>query len=410
MSGATIHSDNPEVGAKLRALDRLLVSKELVALEQALGGFNLFRILGITEKELFHSRLLAWLLKPHESHGLGDLFLRRWLMRILVESSSTNPRAPSVTEVDGAQWVDAEVATEVVLDSRRRIDVQAALTLRAQPQERRWWVVVEAKVDSLQSDDQLADYREAVERKASPEDKMLFVFLTRDLEKPDDPAWHQASFHSVHEALEECLGMREGSVAAGPGMLLGHYVRILEEQFMSDSNVANRVRAIFKEHPEAMAAIEANWPDPVWELNRFLQAHITEKAAALGIHVFPTRAKNYFRFAAISWKVDLAGPEVYGIVEVDEKSISIRIFATPACPAGKKQALVDASKSEPFELGRKTNAQYADTPTLDSGWAIELLGDPDATKVHEHAANNVEGALETGRLRQVIDKIQSLLE
>ena len=68
MSSEARHSDSPEVVSKLRALDRLLVSSELVTLEQSLGGFNFFRTLGITEKELINSRLLAWLLKPHESH------------------------------------------------------------------------------------------------------------------------------------------------------------------------------------------------------------------------------------------------------------------------------------------------------------------------------------------------------
>lgn len=42
--------------------------------------FNLFEALNITKQEIRHSRFLAYLLDPHEAHGLGDRFLRGLLM------------------------------------------------------------------------------------------------------------------------------------------------------------------------------------------------------------------------------------------------------------------------------------------------------------------------------------------
>lgn len=396
--------------AILRALDLFLVSKELVSLEQALGGFNLFRTLGITDKELFHSRILAWLIKPHESHGLGDLFLRRWLMRILLGSTAANPHTFTLHEVDGAQWVDADIATEVPLKSGQRLDVEARLYLRGQP-ERRWWVIVEAKVGSKQSDDQLADYRAAIEAKAGTDEKRMFVFLTRDFEEPDDSAWHKATFDSVYETLKECLEIREGSIAEGPAMLLRDYNKILEEQFMSDSKVAERVRLIFKEHPEALAAIDANWPDPVRELTKSLHAHLTNKAKELGIHVFSgARAKDYFRFASSSWNVDPNSPSVFGYVELDEKTVSIRIFATPDCPAEKKDKLVLAAQSHPFKRGRRTKTDKADWPTLDSGWTADLLTTGDSVKIQTDACQKIENAFKEPRLREVIEEVASILK
>lgn len=43
---------------------------------------NLFEIAGIEDNEAAHQRVLNWLLLPHESHGLGDRFLRRFMGRI----------------------------------------------------------------------------------------------------------------------------------------------------------------------------------------------------------------------------------------------------------------------------------------------------------------------------------------
>jgi PD-(D/E)XK nuclease superfamily len=45
--------------------------------------FNLFRILGVEEKEVStHSAFLAHLLNPSEGHAQGDLFLRQFLLEI----------------------------------------------------------------------------------------------------------------------------------------------------------------------------------------------------------------------------------------------------------------------------------------------------------------------------------------
>ena len=67
-------------------LDAFLVDNpELEELNARLGTFNIFRVLRIARAEIRHSNVLAWLLTPGESHGLGDTFLRRFLSRILME-------------------------------------------------------------------------------------------------------------------------------------------------------------------------------------------------------------------------------------------------------------------------------------------------------------------------------------
>jgi len=67
--------------AAIAALNTLVVeSEELRQLESVLGQFNTFRVLGIEDAEIRHSNMLAWLLTPSESHGLGDRFLRRFFL------------------------------------------------------------------------------------------------------------------------------------------------------------------------------------------------------------------------------------------------------------------------------------------------------------------------------------------
>lgn len=74
--------DNSE--QDLAALGELLINcPDFERLERLLGGFNLFQVLRFEHGEIRHSNVLAWLMDPLDSHGLGDLFLRRWLMRDL---------------------------------------------------------------------------------------------------------------------------------------------------------------------------------------------------------------------------------------------------------------------------------------------------------------------------------------
>ena len=51
------------------------------------GKFNMFDVLKISRTEIRHSNMLGWLLNPNENHGMGDVFLKGILQR-LVENDS----------------------------------------------------------------------------------------------------------------------------------------------------------------------------------------------------------------------------------------------------------------------------------------------------------------------------------
>lgn len=69
-----------------RILDKFLVDNtELEELSAKLAIFNIFGVLRIEEAEIRHSNVMAWLLDPQGSHGLGQAFLRRVLSTILLD-------------------------------------------------------------------------------------------------------------------------------------------------------------------------------------------------------------------------------------------------------------------------------------------------------------------------------------
>ncbi|MEH1869842.1 MAG: PD-(D/E)XK nuclease family protein [Nostoc sp.] len=67
-------------------LESLIVENEdLEKLESKLAQFNIFEAIGVVRQELRHSNFLAFLLNPSENHRLDDIFLKRFLKRVLLE-------------------------------------------------------------------------------------------------------------------------------------------------------------------------------------------------------------------------------------------------------------------------------------------------------------------------------------
>ncbi len=95
-----------------QALEALMLDGDLERLEDQLAEFNLFDALGVWHRELQHSWLLAWLLDPRESHGLGDYFLRAFLSHAAKEARARGISVPTPFDIDGWALADVEVARE----------------------------------------------------------------------------------------------------------------------------------------------------------------------------------------------------------------------------------------------------------------------------------------------------------
>ena len=152
---------NEEAG-NIEAMTALLMAcPDLTELEGRLSQFNIFRVLRIDRAEIRHSNLLAWLLRPDESHGLGDRFLKRWLMEV-VNKSPPQPfecvdfavapnQAMSPIEIDACDIDYVEVARE-----KNNIDFLISIETG---HGKKWIICVENKVNARQGAGQLERYR-----------------------------------------------------------------------------------------------------------------------------------------------------------------------------------------------------------------------------------------------------------
>lgn len=286
--------DQDSVQADFEALNELIVNcPDFDRLETLLGGFNLFQVLKFEHGEIRHSNVLAWILDPVESHGLGDSFLRKWLMRTIHESSGEAAAIVSAAEIDGWRIQDVEVRREW-----KNIDVLVLVNLVGGLQ---WVVCIENKVNSLQHTNQLTRYRKIVETEFRTAER-IFVFLSKDEEEPEDNCYISASYTQVHRTLRECLESRSHSIGDEPRVLLSNYLRLLEEKFMDESEIARTAQRIYQQHRRALDIIFEHKPDSIRQTSDLVREKLAAIANELGI-VSLTSNKFYVRFVPKTWDV-----------------------------------------------------------------------------------------------------------
>ena len=285
-------SDSEQIRADYKALNELIVNcSDFDKLETLLGGFNLFQVLKFEHGEIRHSNVLAWILDPQESHGLDSIFLKKWLMRVIHDAANETETAISAIDIDAWQLLDVEVRREW-----RNIDLLVILTLAKE----QWIICIENKINSIQHSDQLRRYRQLVERSFPGASRRLYIFLTKAEEEPDDSSYLRATFAQVHTTLKECMQSRSHAIGAEPKVLLENYLRLLEEKFMNESEIARTAQKIYRQHRHALDIIFEHRPDNVSLASDRIRELLSENAERLGIQL-ESFTKSYLRFIPKAW-------------------------------------------------------------------------------------------------------------
>jgi len=260
---------------------------ELRELERSLSRFNVFDVLRSAESELRHSNMLAWMLDPEASHGMDDLFLRRWLMLVLNEAADQGrPLDLDPVEVDSEPFLRVEVLREW-----HNIDVLVKIRLK----EEEWVIAIENKVNSAQSAGQLARYRTDVERVFSKARK-VFLFLTKSTEIPSDEQYISTRYETVQRVVSQILTEADDILGHGPKYLLEQYDHLLTERFMANSKAQELALKIYQEHRVALDFIIEQIPDKLTEIGTSVSKSVKEAG-------YWTRSTRPVVFLPNAWNV-----------------------------------------------------------------------------------------------------------
>lgn len=173
-------------------LNRLTLDTNFQKLHRQLNTFNIFKATGITDWEIKHTQFLGYLLDPHESHGLREDFLFRFIQAASFNQESLIP----ISNLNLAQArVFKEKTTNIA--NGQRIDLLLEIPTLSTPTKYHV-LAIENKIQSAQREGQLASYyKDICESNIEAVTGKTFLYLTVSGEEPDCEHWQGITYTDV---------------------------------------------------------------------------------------------------------------------------------------------------------------------------------------------------------------------
>lgn len=223
------------------------------------GGFNAFDVLGITCSEIRHSNVLAWLMDPDGNHGLHDGVIRGFV-----------DYAAKCAEDDG-------VFDDLLMDcdgfSIRRewchIDILAV------NDEAKYVLCIENKIFSGEHDDQLARYRDEIEREF-PHYRHRFLFLTPSSWEASESDWLSMGYEDVLDIIAHAV--KTFTPAPALAQFISEYMDTVRRNILGDRDLERVCAKIYAKHKRALDLIYEHRPDAISAISDYCREWIREKS------------------------------------------------------------------------------------------------------------------------------------
>ncbi len=188
--------------------------------------FNIFEVIDLVRWETVHSRFLAFLLNPKQSHGLGNSFLAGLLQKL---SESTHgislPQTHNDDGVLGRTTVHSEVYTE-----DGRIDILLLNEVGG------WAMIIENKIDTTEHHDQLDRYYRFVETNY-PDWKVLCVYLTPQGYDPSHAQYKPLNYEMICEIADRVMDEQGSTLSSDVRMSMEHYVQMVKRHIVGNPEI-----------------------------------------------------------------------------------------------------------------------------------------------------------------------------
>ena len=213
-------------------------------LDKWADDFNLFDVLKITNMEIRHSNILAWLFDPNESHALGDAFIKEFVRKLSekIEDDKTDCISLMLQDFYSYQVYREANHMDIVLFSR----------------EEKTAIIIENKIWSGESKHQLSDYYEKSKVEFSG-CNILYVFLTPYGTDSSDPErWISYSYEEIIEALE--CAVEDSSLRPEVSLLIKNYIETVRKNIMHerDEELVRICNEIYNKHRTALRLLFDN--------------------------------------------------------------------------------------------------------------------------------------------------------
>jgi PD-(D/E)XK nuclease superfamily len=254
----------------IRNLYRELINNfDFEKLELELKTPNIFKILNISRNEIRHSNFLGWLLDPNGNHGLGKLFLLKFIREI---ASSEIANEIDELEISNLNFDNVEIRREW-----KNIDLLIIFESTV--------VCIENKVDSKDHSNQLLKYNEIIKEHFT-EKKKIFTYLTPHGEEPKSKFGKENytlySYQQIIEHLDKIIEIHGHSINPSVFQYIKDYSTNLKRELMKTDKLNDLASKIYKNHKELIDFIIENKPDLASDLYPVFENWFKQKGMIIG--------------------------------------------------------------------------------------------------------------------------------
>jgi len=264
-----------EIREKYRTL---LNDLDFDKIELELRTPNIFQILGVSRTEIRHSNFLSWLLDPNGTHGLGKLFLIKFLRELATSEIATDLNE---FEIEDLNFNNVELRREW-----KNIDLLIIFDTLV--------VCVENKMDSKDHSNQLSKYRKIIDE-TFKEHKKVYVYLTPTGELPKEIKEREFyvtySYEHIIDHADKVLKIHGNSLNTGVYQYIFDYLTTLKRELMKNDTLNELAGKIYKSHKELFDFIWENKPDGEAELNSIISDKTRQSDWIIG-----SKSKGFVRF------------------------------------------------------------------------------------------------------------------
>lgn len=290
---------------------------------------NIFEILKTQTYEIRHSNFLAWLLNPNANHGLGDRFLKMFLLDLAVDKKSDDFNVITVQNLD---YSNVEIFREW-----QNIDIVLLFGDLV--------VAIENKIYHFETKGQLENYKGKIEQEFNVKHK-VYVFLNPNGDDASHPDFISYSYETIAIYLEQILSLNK-SLLSRTRIYLEDYLENLKNTLMGSGEKNALVNKIYSHHKDLIDFIIQNKSSELQKIRFHLEKLIIEKGWILG-----SSSKKYLRFLTSNldgiipknvlnkdWKEGEAF--LFQVDFVDSKSEIITCCAISPCEESIRQNLLE---------------------------------------------------------------------
>lgn len=244
----------------------ILDNPDLEKLESLLDQFNIFDVLNIVHAEVRHSSVIAWLLDPNGTHGLGDNFLKLFLKYFISNNKSSLSNIINLFTIEFLNLKNVEIRKEW-----NHIDILVLI----EDKEEKLVIAIENKIKTKEHSNQLQRYREIVEKKFTNYTK-LYIYLSPDGLIPSDENWSILSYNIIADIIENLLKNKNDTLNTNIKEFISQYNTNLRRHIVGNSEIEQICKSIYQKHSKALDLIFQHKPDIHQELSEFIQQKITK--------------------------------------------------------------------------------------------------------------------------------------